>query len=127
MFDRRLSAVEVSPEERALCSDFRSSPSLSPLLELLELSVLSVLSVDVLLEPALVLEDDLGAWDMMLERMPLAVVVSPDFRAFSREFRAWDSGLESSVSLVVEVVDPVEVELVDEVPVEVELPDSSRL
>jgi hypothetical protein len=124
MFDRRLSAVEVSPEERALCSDFRSSPSLSPLLELLELSVLSV---DVLLEPALVLEDDLGAWDMMLERMPLAVVVSPDFRAFSREFRAWDSGLESSVSLVVEVVDPVEVELVDEVPVEVELPDSSRL
>ena len=124
MFDRRLSAVEVSPEERALCSDFRSSPSLSPLLELLELSVLSV---DVLLEPALVLEDDLGAWDMMFERMPLAVVVSPDFRAFSREFRAWDSGLESSVSLVVEVVDPVEVELVDEVPVEVELPDSSRL
>ena len=86
MEETRLPAVEVSSEPRALWSFVNRLLSLSFELESL-LEVLSVPSV----EP---LEDDFGAWAMILDSKLWAVEVSPDSRALCRELRASSIGFE---------------------------------
>jgi hypothetical protein len=86
--DSALSAVEVSPEERALWIDFKSALMVSLGLELSEE-----------LE-----EFALGEWERRFDKTLWAVDVSPDSRALSKELSAFSSGLPVFLLVALAVV-----------------------